>query len=126
MAQRTSSPSADHALRDLGRNIRIARIKRRISVRNFADRIGVSERTVIRLDKGSPGTAIGTLAMACLALGELDRISGFLDMGDDDVGLMEEVRNLPRSVRTKSFSSPSDSAAGTDFGGKRFGDVVGY
>jgi len=48
-------------------------------MKGFAERIGASQSTVARLEKGDAGVSIGTLAMACLVLGEIDRISEFLD-----------------------------------------------
>ncbi len=52
MTIKVSSLNARRALEALGTNIKTARLKRRISVKGFAERIGVSESTVIRLEKG--------------------------------------------------------------------------
>ena len=101
MTASLSSPSAQRALRSLGENLKIARLKRRISVKGFAERIGASERTVVRLEKGEGGVGIGTLAMACLVLGELDRIASFLDAGGDRTGLLLERERLPKRVRSR-------------------------
>ena len=107
--------SARRALEALGANIKTARLKRRISVKGFAERIGVSESTVARLEKGDDGVSIGTLAMACLVLGEIDRISDFLDAGTDDTGLLLDRESLPKRIdrkRTpKSSSNNPDKAA---------------
>ncbi|MCY4192186.1 MAG: helix-turn-helix transcriptional regulator [Rhodospirillaceae bacterium] len=96
----------------LGANIKTARLKRRISVKGFAERIGVSESTVARLEKGDDGVSIGTLAMACLVLGEIDRISDFLDAGTDDTGLLLDRESLPKRIdrkrKPKSLSKGQD------------------
>jgi transcriptional regulator with XRE-family HTH domain len=84
MPTKTKSIQARRALEALGQNLKTARVKRRISIKGFAERIGVSESTIIRLEKGDDGVSIGTLAMACLVLGEIERISLFLDPGTDD------------------------------------------
>ena len=105
------SPSARRALHSLGADLKVARLKRRIPVKEFAERIGVSERTVTRLEKGDGGVGIGTLAMACMVLGELDRISGFLDAGSDDTGLFMEKERLPRRIDRKRRSGTSSRAA---------------
>lgn len=76
-------------------------MKRRISVKGFAERVGVSESTVIRLEKGDDGVSIGTLAMACLVLGEIDRVSDFLDAGSDDTGLLLDRKTLPKRIDRK-------------------------
>ncbi|WP_300056194.1 helix-turn-helix transcriptional regulator [uncultured Roseobacter sp.] len=102
--------SARRALEALGANIKTARLKRRISVKGFAERIGVSESTVARLEKGDDGVSIGTLAMACLVLGEIDRISEFLDAGTDDTGLLLDRENLPKRIdRKRKPRSPGSS-----------------
>ena len=74
--------------------------------------MGVSESTLIRLEKGDAGVSIGTLAMACLVLGEINRISEFLDPGSDDTGLLLERGSLPKRIdrKRKSASSVSEKA----------------
>lgn len=112
MAIKVGSLNARRALEALGANIKTARLKRRISVKGFAERIGVSERTVIRLEKGDDGVSIGTLAMACLVLGEIDRISDFLDPGSDDTGLLLDRGALPKRIDRKRGARLTESAKG--------------
>lgn len=107
MTIKLNSVNANRALEALGANIKTARSKRRISVKGFAERIGVSESTVIRLEKGDSGVSLGTLAMACLVLGEIDRISGFLDSGSDDTGLLLDQELLPKRIDRKRGSRAS-------------------
>lgn len=111
MAVKLPSPSAHRALQSLGTNLKVARVKRRIPVKGFAERIGVSERTVIRFEKGDAGVSIGTLAMACLVLGELDRITHFLDAGSDGIGLLMEQEKLPKRIHKKRNAPASSTAA---------------
>ena len=106
MATKTKSIRARRALEALGRNVKTARLKRRISIKGFAERIGVSESTVIRLEKGDDGVSIGTLTMACLVLGEIDRIMDFLDPGSDDTGLLLDRQTLPKRISNKRKSDP--------------------
>ena len=110
MAVKISSLNARRALEALGANIKTARLKRRISVKGFAERVGVSESTISRLEKGDDGVSIGTLAMACLVLGEIGRISDFLDPGSDDTGLLLDRRALPKRIDRKRGSRPTGSA----------------
>jgi len=112
MTTKVKSPRARRALETLGRNLRTARVKRRISIKGFAERAGVSESTVIRLERGDTGVGIGTLTMACLVLGELERVSEFLDPGSDDTGLLLDRRTLPKRIDTKR-TSPSPGGTGT-------------
>lgn len=112
MAVKVNSISARRALESLGANVRTARLKRRISVKGFAERIGVSESTIARLEKGDDGVSIGTLAMACLVLGEIDRISDFLDAGSDDTGLLLDRESLPKRIDRKRSTSASVDSKG--------------
>ena len=73
--------------------------KKRQSQQEFADRMGISLGTLKRLEKGEPGISIGTVAMAFLALGELERLSNVLDMTTDDTDLLLEQKNLPKRIR---------------------------
>jgi transcriptional regulator with XRE-family HTH domain len=101
MAVKVNSLNARRALEGLGAHIKTARLKRRISVNGFAERAGVSQSTIIRLEKGDAGVSIGTLAMACLVLGEIGRISEFFDAGSDDTGLLLDRETLPKRIDRK-------------------------
>lgn len=101
MAVNVNSISARRALTSLGANIKTARLKRRISIKGLAERVGVSERTIMRLEKGDDGVSIGTLAMACLVLGEIDRVAAFLDAASDDTGLLLDREALPKRIDRK-------------------------
>jgi transcriptional regulator with XRE-family HTH domain len=109
MAVKMKSLSARRALEALGANIKTARLRRRISVKGFAERIGVSERTVIRLEKGDDGVSIRSLVMACLVLGEIDQITGLLDPGSDDTGLFLDREALPKRIDQKRGSGRTSS-----------------
>lgn len=113
MTLKIGSPGAKRALEELGSNLRTARLKRRISIKGFAERAGVSTSTIIRLEKGDGGVSIGTLAMVCLVLGEIDRIADFLDPGSDDTGLILDKQTLPKRI---------DSKRGTQAGSSRKGE----
>ena len=114
MTVKIPSPRTHLALRSLGTNLKVARLKRRISVKGFAERIGVSERTVARLEKGDGGVSIGTLAMAAMVLGELDRISNFLDAGSDDIGLLMEQEKLPKRIDRRRNARANATVADSD------------
>lgn len=93
------TPSAARSLRTLGRNLRIARKKRRMPMADFAERMGVSLGTLARLENGEPGVSMGAFAMALLALGELARLPEIIDVSRDDAGLLLDVASLPQRIR---------------------------
>lgn len=101
MASNIKSKRAQRALRQMAENLKTARLKRRIAIEDFADRVGVSARTITRLEKGDDGVSTGTLAMACLVLGEIDRIHDLLDPASDDTALLLERDLLPKRIRAK-------------------------
>ena len=96
---RPHPPSVQRALRALGRDICVARKKRRMPVADFAARMGVSQGTLARLERGQSGVSLGALAMALLALGELRRLDELLDVSKDDTGLMLDIDSLPQRIR---------------------------
>ena len=106
------SQRARIALRQMGENLKTARLKRRMAVKDFANRVGVSDRTIIRLEKGDPGVSTGTLAMACLVLGEIDRFSDLLDPGSDDTALLLERKALPKRIDDRRRRLPRQPALG--------------
>ena len=84
-------------------------------MQDFADRVGVSARTITRLERGDEGVGIGTLATACLVLGELDRFTHLLDPSTDDTGLLLDREALPKRIvgkRRSATSPPSEGKIG--------------
>lgn len=125
MAASIASPSAQRALKSLGANLKTARLKRRISLKDMAERIGVSDRTLIRLEKGDEGVGIGALTMACLVLGDLDQISDIFDPASDDTGLQLDRAALPKRIdrkrpRAQPKGTSEDAENGDDEGGVGF------
>ena len=112
MAAKMKSQRAQRALRQMGENLKTARLKRRLAVKDFANRVGVSDRTIMRLEKGDDGVRTGTLAMACLVLGEIDRINDLLDPASDETALLLERSTLPKRIEGRRKEAPSQSASG--------------
>jgi len=69
LGTRALPKSAESALRALGRDLEIARKRRRMSQRSLADRLLVNVETVQRLEAGDPAVGIGiapTLPKKCV------------------------------------------------------------
>lgn len=62
-------PAAQDAARVLGQQVRLARQERRMTAAELATRVGVSARTILAVEAGAPGTAIGTVLTAAVFLG---------------------------------------------------------
>jgi transcriptional regulator with XRE-family HTH domain len=63
------SPATDEVLSILATAIRSGRIRRGMTVRQLAERVGVSAPTVIKVERGDPGVAIGTVFEAAKLVG---------------------------------------------------------
>jgi len=65
-------PKTENILKQLGEQIKLARLRRHISVKLVAERAGISRATVWSVEKGSPSVAIGYYAAVLHALGNMD------------------------------------------------------
>src|SRR6202049_2092014 len=88
-----------HALRKLGHDIRDARRRRRIPVAIAAQRASISRTTLVKIEKGDPGVAIGSYATVLFVMGMADRLADLADPKNDSVGLQLEEENLPKRIR---------------------------
>ena len=89
------------ALRKLGRDIRDARLRRRIPMAVVAERASTTRKTVMRIEKGDPGVSTGRLASVLFVLGLSDRLGEVADVRQDAQGLALEEERLPQRVRLK-------------------------
>lgn len=96
-------------LQKLGRDLTVARKRRRLSLREMADRMMVNLKTVQRLEKGDPAVGIGIVAAALWILGMHRRLGDLVAPETDTTGLQEDIRNLPRDYRkTKNRNEKYD------------------
>ena len=89
------------ALRKLGHDLRDARRRRRIPVAIAAQRASISRTTLIKLEKGDPGVAVGIYATVLFVLGMTERLEDLADPKNDAVGLQLEEEHLPQRIRRK-------------------------
>ena len=94
-------------LSKFGRDINIARRKRRLTVAMMAERTGVARSTYLRAEKGDPKVAFGVYAMVLFVLGFGDAIADLIDARNDDHGLLLDVERLPKRVRARKTPTPS-------------------
>ena len=88
------------ALRKLGEDIKDARRRRRIPMAIAAQRASISKPTLIRIERGDPGVAIGSYATVLFVMGMTERLADLAEAKSDSVGLELEEENLPQRVRT--------------------------
>jgi len=98
-------PAAAQALRALGENLAIARIRRRESQRAWAKRLGISVPTLIRMERGDPGVGAGIYATALWLMGRVAALPGLAEPGDDRGALETDVRNALKRRAVRSAAS---------------------
>jgi transcriptional regulator with XRE-family HTH domain len=86
-------------LQKLGRDIAVARKRRKLSMRDMAARMMVNLKTVERLEKGDPTVGIGIVAVALWILGMDRRLGDLVAPESDTTALQEDIKNLPRDFR---------------------------
>jgi len=69
-----------------------------MSVTDFCERLGVTDKTLAKLETGDGGVRLETLAMALMVLGELHRLGEMLDPAKDDTGLVLDQARLPQRI----------------------------
>ena len=79
----------------LGENIKLARLRRKLTAGQVAERAGISRRTLVSIEKGSPGVAMGNYLQVLFVLGLAD---DFLKIANDDI--------LGRKLQDANLTSP--------------------
>ncbi|MBM3198248.1 MAG: helix-turn-helix domain-containing protein [Chlamydiae bacterium] len=87
------------ALKNLGRNIREARKRRRIPMELASERAGISRSTLDKIEKGQEGVSMGAYARVLFILGMVDKLIELTDLRFDALGLALEEENLPKRIR---------------------------
>jgi transcriptional regulator with XRE-family HTH domain len=87
------------ALRKVGKDIRDARRRRRITILLLAERAGISRATIGKIEKGDSSTSIGGYAAVLFVLGLTDRLTALVDAVYDLTGRQLEEEKLPQRVR---------------------------
>lgn len=108
-------PAVAKQLRVLGENLSVARKRRRESLKVWALRIGVSEPTLMRMEKGDASVSMGAYATALWLMGRASAL-GELAAPEHDLGALEDAVRAAqtRSVRKSvSLAKRLDASAGT-------------
>src|ERR1700761_8959938 len=98
-------PAAVQALRALGENLAIARVRRRESQRAWANRLGVSVPTLIRLERGDPGVGAGIYATALWLMGRVAALPALAAPAEDRGALESDVREAVHRRAVRSAAS---------------------
>ena len=94
----TIMPSTARNLEQMGEQIRLARLRRKLSASLVAERAGISRATLSSVEKGSPSVAIGAYAAVLHALNNMDT-DLLLIAKDDELGRKLQDLDLPARRR---------------------------
>ena len=94
-----STPAAvEDVLIRLGSSIRIARLRRKLSLEQLSERIGISRYVLADIERGKPTTAIAAYLGALWALGLLDEMRKVADPDRDEEGKILERARSPKTA----------------------------
>ena len=100
-------PQTKALLETMGEQIKMARLRRRISAVLVAERSGISRATLWAVEKGSPSVAIGIYAAVLHSLNNMDR--DLLHVAkDDELGRKLQDLELPIRKRVKNKAGVGD------------------
>ena len=84
---------------ELGRRIRLARIRRKLSIIELATKAGIDRNTLGALELGKPGVSISAYVMTLWALGLEHTLDTVAHPDTDSHGKTLEISRLPKRVR---------------------------
>ena len=90
----TLLPRTQETLATMGEQIKMARLRRKISAELVAERAGISRSTLWSVEKGSPSVAIGIYAAVLHSLNNMDK-DLLLIAKDDELGRKLQDLDLP-------------------------------
>ena len=84
-------------LKELGENIKLARLRRKISSEQMAERTGTSRKTIYNIEQGSPSVSIGSYLQVLFVVGlekDLLKVAGEARLGRklEDAGILTKKR----------------------------------
>ena len=92
-------PAQKRILTALGERLRLARLRRKLTIDIACQRAGISRMTLFRAEAGSPAIALGTLLRILSVLGLESDLDGLAD--DDRVGRLLQDQALPERRRRR-------------------------
>ena len=98
----------ERTLKELGANLRTARLRRNLTISDIAEKIGTGERAVADAEKGKPSTGIAVYAALLWALDLHDQMAVVAAPERDEEGQMlalarERGRARPKAGLSNDF-----------------------
>jgi len=102
----TLLPRLSEILAKMGEDIKLARLRRKLSVEQVAERTGISRSTLWQIEKGMPNVSMGFYAQVLLVLGLEKNLYGMV--ADDVLGRKlqdAEILIKKRAPKRKSIKN---------------------
>ena len=91
-------PSQQRTLDLVGENIKLARLRRDLTAEQVAERAGIGRSTLVKVEKGDAGVAIGIYLKVLFTLG-LDKV--LLKIAEDDI-LGRKLQDAKLNVKQRA------------------------
>lgn len=100
--------AVEQALSQLGRNIKTARLRRKLTRQDLAEKIGITRFVLADIEKGKLTTAIAAYLGALWALDLLSPMHDVADPDLDEVGKTLEAARAPTTAPKRSKELDND------------------
>jgi len=101
-------PKMRRLLEELGKNIKMARLRRKLSAEQVAERANVTRYVIGQIEKGAPGVSIGVCAQVLFVLG---MEAGLAKIASEDP-LGRKLQDIDLNVKERA--PKKDKANGKD------------
>lgn len=106
MARKTAplSPALEDILKELGENIKLARLRRKVTTTMLAERAGMNRATLRKVENGESSVTMGAYASVLFCLG-LEKDLMLIGKDDllgrklQDLGLMHTRQRVPKRAK---------------------------
>jgi transcriptional regulator with XRE-family HTH domain len=90
----------DAALKRLGADLRTARLRRKITLADAAERLGVGRDVIAEAERGKPSTSVVVYAALLWSYGLVERMAALASPATDEEGLRLASLTDPKRART--------------------------
>lgn len=103
MSKRTTviMPQTEKILAQMGEQIKLARLRRKLSTELIAERASISRATLWAIEKGSPSVAIGMYAAVLHALNGMDKDLALVAKDDEFGRKLQDLELVTRKRAPK-------------------------